>query len=234
MAAAIALIRNNIPRNTAVKIGSFPFAVALKSIGVDLMVLAVLLHFLGIYVPYFYASLYAETLGDTPYTAFSVSASLNAATFFGRFVMGALADKFGYSNTLVFSVFISAMLAFAWQGVNSSAGIFVWSIFYGWFSGASIALQSPVLIAHIPGGNLKLIGPYIAIVCQLASFGALGGNPIAGALLQLRRGSGQGAIRYVSSDFHPVMWFTGSILLGAMVAYQVGRLTHQPKWSAKA
>lgn len=232
MGLATALIKNNVPRNKAVKLSSFPFAMALKSLGVDLFAVGLLLHFFGIYVPYFYASLYAETLGASPYTAFYVSATLNAATFFGRLIMGIVSDRIGASNTLVICVFLSAMLAFAWQGVVSTAGIFVWSIFYGWFSGASISLQSPAIIPLIPGGKLQLIGPYIAILCQISSFGSLGGNPVAGALLQLRGGNAEGHV-YQPTDFHPMMWFTGSVLLGAVLFYQAARWTYQPSMLAK-
>lgn len=226
MASAIALIRNNVPRNKAVKLGSFPFVMALKQVGMDLMALGLLLHFFGIYVPYFYASVYAQALGASTYTAFYVSAVLNASTFFGRMVMGSVADKLGASNVLVFCVFISAMLAFAWQGVVSNAGIFVWSVFYGWFSGASISLQSPSIIPLVPGRKLQLIGPYIAILCQLSSFGSLGGNPVAGALLQNSAAHNNHGPRYVKENFHPMMWFTGSMLLGAVLFYQAARYTH--------
>lgn len=235
MGAAIALIRNNVPRNKAVRFGSFPFKMALSQLGIDIMAAALLLHFLGIYIPYFYASVYMQSIGASTSTAFYVSSVLNAATFFGRVAMGVVADKLGASNTLVLCVFISAMLAFAWQGVASNTSMFVWSAFYGWFSGASISLQSPAMIPLVPGMKLQLIGPYIAILCQLSSFGSLAGNPIAGALL--RSGSthdGSTEAVYSPSNFHPVMWFTGSILLGAAVLYQCARYTHTPNLLTKA
>ena len=230
MVIAIALIRNKIPRNRALKFGSFPFKSALKQVGVDLMIVAILLHFMGIYIPYFYAPLYAESLDASTSTAFYVSSALNAATLFGRMIVGALADFTGPTNALMVCVFISAMLAFAWQGVNSIAGIFVWSVFYGFFSGASISLQSPALIPLIPEGKLQLSGPYIAIICQLASVGSLVGNPIAGALLKMARPA---EAQFMEADFHPMMWFTGSILLGALLFYYGQRHTHTPTLLAK-
>lgn len=235
MGTAIALIRSNIPRNKAVKLSSFhtPLMMAVKSVGVVLFAFALLLHFFGIYIPYFYASVYAQAIGASSYTAFYVSAVLNAATFFGRFVMGSLSDKFGHGNTLLLTVIVSAILGFTWQGIKSNAGIFVWVIFYGWFSGASVSLQSPAIIPLVPEPKLRLMGPYIAILCQFSSFGSLGGPPIAGRLLRNRLGSHPNLLT-TPEDFHPMMWFTGTVLLAASILYLVARLTYQRNLLAKA
>lgn len=241
MAASIALIRSNVPRNKAVKLSSFhkPLTMAVKSVGVVLFAFALLLHFFGIYIPYFYASIYAQSLGASSYTSFWVSAVLNAATFFGRFVMGSLSDKIGHGNALLISVFVSAVLGFAWQGVSSNAGIFVWVVFYGWFSGASVSLQSPAIVPLVPEPKLRLMGPYIAILCQFSSFGSLGGSPIAGRLLRNRVGSHASTADQAShlprpDDFHPMMWFTGAVLLAASVLYIAARSTYQRNPLAKA
>lgn len=234
MLAAAALIRNMVPQNKAVNFKSFPFKMALSQVGVCLMAFALLLHFFGVYIPYFYAPLYTQVLGASPRTAFYVSSALNASTFFGRLIMGIVADRIGPSNTLVFSVLISAILSFAWQGVRSVPGMFGWAVVYGWFSGASISLQSPAMIPLVPGGDLRLIGPYIAILCQISSFGSLGGNPIAGALLRTRVQSHNGSDGlYQPEDFYPMMWFGGSALLVAVIFYQFARYTHTPKLLAK-
>jgi MFS family permease len=196
-----------------------------------------LLHFIGIYVPYFYASLYGQALGAAPYTAFQITAVLNAATFFGRFVMGAISDKIGHSNALVLCVTASAMLCFAWQAVSNLAGIFVWVVFYGWFSGASISLQSPAIIPLVPAPKTKLMGPYIAILCQLSSFGSLAGSPIAGALLRDRHSNLSQGLEdptYRPEDFHSMMWFVGAVLFAAAIFYQVVRYRHTPNMLTKA
>ncbi len=118
------------------------------------MAAALLLHFLGIYIPYFYASVYTQSIGSSTSTAFYMSSVLNAATFFGRTIMGIVADKAGASNTLTLCLFISAILSFAWQGIRSNAAMFAWSVLYGWFSGASISLQSPAIIPLVPGNSV--------------------------------------------------------------------------------
>lgn len=235
MCAAIALIRNNVPRNTAVTFRSFPFVAALKQVGIDLMGVGLLLHFLGVYVPYFYAPPYAQALGASSSTAFNVSAVLNAATFIGRLVMGIIADRFGPSNTLIFCVAVSGLLNFAWQGVTSVPALFVWVVIYGWFSGASISLQSPAMIGLVPGRKVQLIGPYIAILCELSSLGNLAGNPIAGALLHQRSAANNSSPSpHQADNFHPMMWFAGSVLLGSTLFYQAARHTYSPKLIAKA
>ncbi|PWN98156.1 MFS general substrate transporter [Tilletiopsis washingtonensis] len=233
MGTAIALIRSNVPRNKAVKLSSFhkPLMMAVKSVGVVLFALGLLLHFFGIYVPYFYAPAYAQSLGASPYTAFWVSAVLNAATFFGRFALGAVSDSLGHGNTLLVSVVVSAALAFAWQGVSSAAGIFVWVVFYGFFSGASVSLQSPAIVPLVPNPKLQLMGPYIAILCSFSSFGSLGGSPIAGRLL---RSSAMGKAAPGPEDFHGMMYFTGGILFASCAFYIAARATYERNPLAKA
>jgi nitrate/nitrite transporter NarK len=95
------------------------------------MATSLLLHFQAICITYIYTSLYSQSPGASPYTAFQISAFLNAATFWGRFVMGALSDKIGHSNTIIITVVISAVIAFSWQVVSSVSGVFVWVVFYG-------------------------------------------------------------------------------------------------------
>lgn len=50
------------------------------------MMAGLLLHFLAIHITYFCTSLYSQLLGASPYIVFQVSAVLDAATFFGRFL----------------------------------------------------------------------------------------------------------------------------------------------------
>lgn len=237
MTTAMALIRSNVSRNSSVKLESFPIAAALRQLNVLIMTGGLLLHFLGIYVPYFYASLYGQALGASPYTALQISAALNAATFFGRFAMGAISDKIGHSNALVLCVIASAMLSFAWQAVSSLPGMFVWVVFYGWFSGASISLQSPAIIPLVPAPKTTLMSPYIAILCQISSFGSLAGNPIAGALLRDRQTNfpqALGDLNYRPEDFHSIMWFVGAVLFAAAICYQVVRYRYSPNMLTKA
>lgn len=70
-----------------------------------------------------------------------MSAVLNATTFFGRIVLGRVADSFGAWNTLTITVLICSMLNFAWSGVDSNAGLWVYAAIYGFFSGAVASLQ---------------------------------------------------------------------------------------------
>lgn len=235
MTLAIACIRTNTPRNTTVKLSSFPIASALRRRPILVMASGLILHFLGIYVPYFYAPLYGQSLGALPQTAFQLSAVLNASTFFGRFVMGAISDKLGHCNTLALCVTVSAVLAFAWQAVSTVEGMFAWVVFYGWFSGASVSLQSPAIVPLVPAPKLTLMGPYIAILCQISSFGSLAGNPIAGALLhEGANASSTGETRLQPKNFHTMMWFTGAVLIGSSIFYQAARYMHTPNMWSKA
>lgn len=203
MASGIALIRNDIPPNKAIELSSFPFAMVFKQLGRLVLGISYPLLFLAMYIPWFYTTVYGRTTGASPSTTLYLSSALYAGTLVGRIVMGGIGDKIGPSNALLLCLLVSAFLVFVWQEVNSAANLFVWVTIYGWFSAAAISLQTPTVIAFVPEGKTQLIGPYITILCQLSSLGSLGGNPIAGALLQDRHGGQK--TPYPPSDFHPIM-----------------------------
>lgn len=152
--------------------------------------------------------------------AFYEAAILNAGAFFGCYVCGLTADSgFGSFNSLTTVTFACGMAAFGWIGAKSVAGITVWTIVYGFLSGAIQAIFSPCISMLAPtpeligswngeapknschrGEILTALCPGICIF--VSSFAVLGTGPIGGRLL-----TNTGGISYL-----PMQLFTGVCL----------------------
>lgn len=72
---------------------------------------------------------------------------LGVGSIFGRTIPAIVADKAGNLNVLAFCTIVSALLGFCWIAVDSIAGIIIWSLFYGCFSGAFVSLQVPTVVS---------------------------------------------------------------------------------------
>lgn len=88
----------------------------------------------------FRSSISAST-GQAPLTALSVRrttqiAILNGASIFGRTLLNMLADRIGPLNVLWPVATVTAALMFVMFSVTTTAATIVFSIFYGFFSGA--------------------------------------------------------------------------------------------------
>lgn len=104
-----------------------------------------LIGLMGVYGPIFYISSYSLSRGMDNQTALYQVAILNAPSFFGRTIPNFLGDKFGRFNMAVIAYIACAILCFCWTAAESTAGITVWVIFFGFFSGAIFSLYSPTI-----------------------------------------------------------------------------------------
>jgi MFS family permease len=135
----------------------------------------------GLFLPFFYLQIYAQSQGIDENIAFYSLSILNAASIFGRILPNFVADKIGPYNMILPFSFATAVLIFAWLGVSTSAGLIVFALLYGFFSGALISLLPSILMAL--ASNVGEVGIRIGIGFFGTSFGCLTGTPIAGALL---------------------------------------------------
>ncbi|QRV97283.1 major facilitator superfamily transporter [Ceratobasidium sp. AG-Ba] len=174
-----------------------------------LSILGAFLVLLGLFLPIFYIQLFSVVHGLDRNLAFYSLAILNAASIFGRTIPNFVADKFGAFNLLIPCSAITGALIFAMFGVKSSGALVVFSILYGFFSGAYVSLISPLIISL--SNNITEIGIRLGIAFAIVGFAALTGTPIAGALL---------------TD-HLVWWrpitFSGIIVLGGSAVLCVAR-----------
>lgn len=77
----------------------------------------------------------------------------------------------------------SALLAFCWISVTSTAGAILFCIFYGCFSGALISLVLTVISAVLCP-NMSALGVRIGMICAFCSIGMLLGSPLGGLVLR--------------------------------------------------
>ncbi|KAH8698664.1 monocarboxylate transporter [Talaromyces proteolyticus] len=169
---------------------------------------ATLITFFGIYIPYFYISLYGTQWGMSASSSFYLSAILNAGAFVGCYAFPVVAkSKMGCFNSLTFVAFGCAITAFGWIGTRNNAGITAWCVIYGFLSGAIQALFSPC-ISHL-SPKPSLIGTWNGLCITVVSFAVLGTGPIAGRMLD-----NTGDINYV-----PMQIFTAVCLIVASVIY---------------
>ncbi|KAH3903946.1 MFS transporter [Parastagonospora nodorum] len=138
------------------------------------------LAFLGLFSPFFYIPSYAASHGASAQTSFYMISIMNAATLFGRVIPGAVADRVGHYNVMVFLLLFSGIISFCWTAVHTLAGLVIWSIAYGFSSGAVLSLQ-PACAGKI--ATLQDQGRAIGFLQGSLAVTVLVGSPIGGQLL---------------------------------------------------
>ncbi|KAL1870544.1 hypothetical protein VTK73DRAFT_2583 [Phialemonium thermophilum] len=173
--------------------------------------------FLVLYVPFFYVPLFAERhdLADRHWAPYLVTL-LNAGSVVGRLLPNALADRAGSLNVLLACTTVSAVLAFGWLGIHDLAGLDVFAILYGGFSGGLVSLAPSVIVSLSP--HLGLVGVRMGMTFLLAGVSVLVGTPIAGAILGgFSEKEWQGTIGYCAAGL------TLGTLLNAIARFVVYR-----------
>ncbi|KAI2464598.1 MFS general substrate transporter [Annulohypoxylon bovei var. microspora] len=107
-----------------------------------LLTVALFFMLLGAFTPLFYIPTYAVSRGVDPTLASYFLAIINAASTFGRVIPGILADKFGRLNIFVFGGFVTGIVIFCWDKVETTAALIVYSIIIGFVSGTGMGLSS--------------------------------------------------------------------------------------------
>ncbi|KAF8446793.1 major facilitator superfamily domain-containing protein [Kalaharituber pfeilii] len=172
--------------------------------------------FLGLMVPFWFIPTYTRQIlppgskSDLPTTLIIV---LNAAGIPGRLIPGRVADRVtGPFNSLIPWVYILSILQLGWIGVHNTAGIFVFTILYGFFASGVLTLFPATLNSMIT--DLSRMGIRGGMVCSFVSVACLVGAPIVGALIEIRGGVGVGTKAFVGAQvFAGVMMFAGACLL---------------------
>lgn len=155
---------------------------AFKEIQYSLFCLSMFVGFLGFYNFLIYVQSWAmhkrivdENLG------FYLLAILNAASTVGRIAPNFVADHWGPLNLLGPAAGITALLAFCWIAVDSTAGIIILSLLYGFCSGGFVSL--PPVVMMVITKDLRSLGTRLGMFFALVSVALLVGTPIGGAIL---------------------------------------------------
>jgi MFS family permease len=145
------------------------------------------LFFWGMFLPFSYITLQAQSAGmDTNLSQYLLSI-LNAVSIIGRVGPGIVADRLGRFNTIIAIALLSGIITLAlWIPGKSTVAIVLYGVVFGFSSGGFISLQ-PACIAQI--SDIREIGTRTGTAFLVQAVGALTGSPIGGALVTAYGGS---------------------------------------------
>ncbi|KJJ30444.1 hypothetical protein COH20_002616 [Aspergillus flavus] len=107
---------------------------------------------------------------------------LNGGSFFGRIILDMAADRLlGRLSVLGISGLTTGIMCFCWTRAQSAGRIILFSVIYGFTSGAAVSMLS-ACFAQIPK-DPRDIGTYIGMGMFCAVFGTLIGTPISDVLV---------------------------------------------------
>lgn len=165
---------------------------AFREAGFTIFSLGLFLIYVGLYFPFYYTSVYGSRIvGLSDIVSFYLLPAINAGSIFGRIIPGLIADQIGSLNSIIPCGIAAAILSFAWLGITDAAGLWTFSVLYGFFSGAIVSLSATVVALLSP--DLSLVGTRMGMSFAFAGLGFLIGNPIAGAILNIPQGKFRGA-----------------------------------------
>ncbi|KAL4862044.1 hypothetical protein BDV12DRAFT_50217 [Aspergillus spectabilis] len=137
--------------------------------------------FWGLFLPFAFIPTQAQRYGMSTYLSSYLLAILNAASILGRILPPYLADHLGRYNLMILTTALCIILVLAlWLPSRKDSTAIAFAALYG-FSGGSAVSLAPALIAQI--SDVREIGVRSGTYFAIASFAALTGTPIAGALL---------------------------------------------------
>lgn len=158
-----------------------------KDIPMLLTMIASFLFFWGMFLPFSYITLQAESAGMDPSLAQYLLPILNAVSIFGRIGPGFIADKVGRYNSMICITLLSGVITLGlWIPGTSTGALIAYGIIFGFSSGGFISL-APACIAQI--SDIREIGVRTGTAFGVQAFGALTGSPIGGALVRSMNGS---------------------------------------------
>ncbi|KAK7431338.1 hypothetical protein QQZ08_002109 [Neonectria magnoliae] len=170
-----------------------------------LLIVSLFFAMIGMFVPLFLLPAYAITKGMSESLASYLVAMINGASIFGWVIPGVLGDKFGRINTLIGAAVATSVVIFCWPQAETNAAIIVIATLFGFASGAIISGGSVAIT--ICADDAKNIGTYMGVGMALASFSALVGPPVSGAMID----------KY--GRFEEVTYFGGAMtMFGAIIA----------------
>ncbi|RFU23641.1 hypothetical protein B7463_g12697, partial [Scytalidium lignicola] len=207
------LITSRLPKKKMASLSSIlPDLTVFKDIPFALLTFGIFLTEWGLFVPMTYIVSEMVSHGHSLKFAFHILSIFNAASVFGRFAAGIVADMMGRLNTLIISIgFCIVMCLGLWlPSGTSSPMIIVFAITFGVVSGSNLSL-SPVCVGQMC--KTENYGRYFSTCWMLVSFGTLTGLPIAGQILTTDSGG-----------YYGLIIFSGLSYAGAMLSLIIARV----------
>lgn len=180
---ALLLMKPRLPPNPARNQVSLlqNFKIFLREPAYVSTIIGMFLLLTAIYFPIFFIQLEAIKNGLSPNFAFYTLVILNGVNTIGRVVSTILVRPFGVFNLMIFSMLVLGILVFCALVIKDVPGTVVFSILYGFFTGAYAGLLGPML-ASLAKTDSE-IGARVGLCFTFTGLGGLIGTPIAGALL---------------------------------------------------
>ncbi|KAG2351958.1 MFS general substrate transporter [Suillus spraguei] len=167
--------------------------------------------FLGLYTALTYMSVSAVAIGVSQNFSFYILAIANASSTFGRVLAGLMADKVGALNTMTAFTAVAGIMTFAWPFAKDEIQLIIISSIYGFSTGGYISLFTVPAVAM---GKIEDAGRRVGMSMSLATFGAITGPPISGA------------ISTASGGFAAAGYYAGGIIMCAVVLLLWARYLH--------
>ena len=173
--------------------------------------------FFGMLTPFFYLPSYAIMRGMGPALAGYLLAILNGASTFGRIIPGLLADKYGRLNMFAFGAVVTGVITFCMDSVKGNAGLIIYTVFLGFFSGTIISGGSAAFSVCSP--NARSVGTYMGMGLAISAIGGLLGPPVNGAIINTYGG------------YFQVSMLSGALgVFGGLIALSAKYWTEEGLW----
>jgi hypothetical protein len=114
--------------------------------------------------------------------AFYLVSILNTVSIPGRIVPAFLAGMLGPITMLLPAATITGVLALCWIGIYDKAGLIIFAILYGFFSGGFVSLPAVALTSLT--SDLRTLGTRMVMRSVIGSLGPLYGTPVTSAILR--------------------------------------------------
>nr|POF11446.1 riboflavin transporter mch5 [Quercus suber] len=126
----------------------------------------------GLFVVLAYIASYVAQNEQIRISSYSVVAILNAGSFFGRWIPGFLADRYGRFNVILITILLCSTTILAlWLPASSSTALVVmFAITFGFASGSNLGLI-PVCLSQLCSS--QAYGRYLSAAYFFTSFGSV-------------------------------------------------------------
>ncbi|KAL9108395.1 MAG: hypothetical protein Q9227_006856 [Pyrenula ochraceoflavens] len=152
-----------------------------------LFALTAFLLFWAVYFAYYYVPSFGRDIIHLSQSdSINLLLTMNGVGIIGRMVPNYIADRVGPLNVFVPVAIINSAMLYCWTAVDSSSGLWAFTVVYGIF-GASIQGLFPAALSSLTEDPKKM-GTRMGMTFSVVGFAVLTGPPIGGALIQKDNG----------------------------------------------